>query len=68
MVVDGNVDVHRSAARRFVSGQFEPATGGANEALPFKIDGDPRITRVGRFSASSRSTSCRSSGTSSWAT
>ena len=49
MVVDGNVDVHRSAARRFVSGQFEPATGGANEALPFKIDGDPRITRVGRF-------------------
>lgn len=49
MVVDGDTDAHRSAARRFVSGQFAPNNDGAGEALPFKLSGDPRITRVGRF-------------------
>ena len=38
-------------------------TGG--DARMFKIDGDPRVTRVGQSLRRTRSTSCRSSSTSS---
>jgi lipopolysaccharide/colanic/teichoic acid biosynthesis glycosyltransferase len=41
--------IHREYVKRFIEGSMEPAVPGEKENVVYKIQEDPRITRVGRF-------------------
>lgn len=41
--------IHREYVKRFIEGAMEPAVPGEKENVVYKIQEDPRITRVGRF-------------------
>ncbi len=41
--------IHREYVRRFIAGETDLAQNGDNQSLVYKIQEDPRVTRVGRF-------------------
>ncbi len=47
MYVDSDESLHREAIKQYMNG--EKLNGNGETVLPYKIEHDPRITRVGRF-------------------
>jgi exopolysaccharide biosynthesis polyprenyl glycosylphosphotransferase len=41
--------IHREYVRRFIAGEMDLAQNGDNQSLVYKIQEDPRVTRVGKF-------------------
>lgn len=41
--------MHREYVRRFIAGEADPAQRGANQKVVYKLQDDPRVTRVGKF-------------------
>jgi exopolysaccharide biosynthesis polyprenyl glycosylphosphotransferase len=41
--------IHREYVRRFIAGQADSAAPGTNQKVLYKIQDDPRVTRVGKF-------------------
>lgn len=47
MYVDSDESLHREAIKQYMNG--EKLNGNGEAVLPYKLENDPRITRVGRF-------------------
>ncbi len=47
MYVDSDESLHREAIKQYIKG--EKLNGDGEADMPYKLDNDPRITRVGRF-------------------
>lgn len=47
MYIDSDESLHREAIKQYMNG--EKLNGNEETALPYKLENDPRITRVGRF-------------------
>jgi lipopolysaccharide/colanic/teichoic acid biosynthesis glycosyltransferase len=41
--------IHREYVRKFIAGKADPAGVGDNQNVVYKIQDDPRVTRVGKF-------------------
>jgi exopolysaccharide biosynthesis polyprenyl glycosylphosphotransferase len=41
--------IHREYVRKFIAGEADPAGVGDNQNVVYKIQDDPRVTRVGKF-------------------
>jgi len=41
--------IHRDYVKRFIAGEIGPAQSGDNRNVVYKIQNDPRVTRVGKF-------------------
>jgi len=41
--------IHREYVKRFIAGEMDLAQNGDNQSLVYKIQEDPRVTRVGKF-------------------
>ena len=42
-------DIHKQYVKRFISGEMDSVRVGQNQKLVYKIQDDPRVTRVGKF-------------------
>jgi exopolysaccharide biosynthesis polyprenyl glycosylphosphotransferase len=49
MKCENDPSIHREYVKRFISGQVDPAGDGPNQNAVYKIQDDPRVTRVGKF-------------------
>jgi exopolysaccharide biosynthesis polyprenyl glycosylphosphotransferase len=49
MECENNPSIHREYVRRFITGEVDAARVGHNENVVYKIQGDPRVTCVGKF-------------------
>ena len=49
MVRENDASIHREYVKRFISGQVNPAGHDAGQDAVYKIQDDPRVTRVGKF-------------------
>jgi len=55
--------IHREYVKRFISGEADSARVSHTEDVVYKIQDDPRVTRVGKFYARPAWTSFLSSST-----
>ena len=49
MECDNNARIHREYVKRFIAGEADPARVSHTQNAVYKIQSDPRITRVGKF-------------------
>jgi lipopolysaccharide/colanic/teichoic acid biosynthesis glycosyltransferase len=49
MECGNDVRIHREYVKRFISGEADPARVSHTEDVVYKIQNDPRVTRVGKF-------------------
>lgn len=49
MESDNDARIHREYVKRFISGEMDPARISNTEDVVYKIQDDPRVTRVGKF-------------------
>jgi exopolysaccharide biosynthesis polyprenyl glycosylphosphotransferase len=49
MKCDNDVQIHREYVKRFIAGEADPAQASHAQNAVYKIQSDPRVTRVGRF-------------------
>jgi lipopolysaccharide/colanic/teichoic acid biosynthesis glycosyltransferase len=49
MVCENDASIHREYVKRFISGQVNPPGDGSSQNKVYKIQDDPRVTRIGRF-------------------
>ncbi len=49
MECDNDARIHREYVRRFIAGEADPAQVSHTQNVVYKIQSDPRVTRVGRF-------------------
>jgi len=49
MAYENDPSIHREYVKRFISGQADPRGDGRSQNGVFKIQNDPRVTRVGKF-------------------
>jgi exopolysaccharide biosynthesis polyprenyl glycosylphosphotransferase len=49
MKCDNDARIHREYVRRFIAGEADPARASRAQNAVYKIQGDPRVTRVGKF-------------------
>lgn len=49
MVCENDASIHREYVKRFISGQVNPPGHGPGQTAVYKIQDDPRVTRVGKF-------------------
>lgn len=49
MVCENDASIHREYVKRFISGQVNPPGDGPSQNAVYKIQDDPRVTRIGRF-------------------
>jgi exopolysaccharide biosynthesis polyprenyl glycosylphosphotransferase len=49
MRVGSDASIHREYVKRFIAGEVEPGRTGNKQSAVYKIQDDPRITRVGKF-------------------
>lgn len=49
MRAGNDASIHREYVKRFIAGEVEPGRAGNNQNAVYKIQDDPRVTRVGKF-------------------
>jgi len=49
MECDNDARIHREYVKRFIAGEADPARVSHTQNAVYKIQSDPRITRVGKF-------------------
>ena len=49
MKVGNDASIHREYVKRFIAGEVEPGRAANNQNAVYKIQDDPRVTRVGKF-------------------
>jgi lipopolysaccharide/colanic/teichoic acid biosynthesis glycosyltransferase len=49
MAYENDPSIHREYVKRFISGQVNPPGDGPSQNAVYKIQDDPRVTRIGRF-------------------
>jgi exopolysaccharide biosynthesis polyprenyl glycosylphosphotransferase len=49
MRVGNDASIHREYVKRFIAGEVEPGRVGNSQNAVYKIQDDPRVTRVGKF-------------------
>jgi exopolysaccharide biosynthesis polyprenyl glycosylphosphotransferase len=49
MECDNDARIHREYVKRFIAGEADPARASHTQNVVYKIQSDPRVTRVGKF-------------------